>query len=55
MITRNPTMVAECGCPYDPVYDEGHLGWHAGARMRGTRDPATPQHVIPAVGVYLEE
>jgi hypothetical protein len=21
-------MVAECGCPYDPVYDEGSLGWH---------------------------
>ena len=28
MITRNPTMVAECGCPYDRVYDEGSLGWH---------------------------
>jgi hypothetical protein len=25
---RNPTMVAKCGCPYDPEYDEGHLGWH---------------------------
>ena len=28
MTTRNPTMVAECGCPYDPDYDEGSLGWH---------------------------
>jgi hypothetical protein len=28
MTTRNPTLVAECGCPYDPKYDEGHLGWH---------------------------
>lgn len=27
-ITRNPTMVAACGCPYDPVYDEDALGWH---------------------------
>ena len=27
-LVRNPTMVAECGCPYDPEYDEGHLGWH---------------------------
>lgn len=26
--TRKPTMVAACGCPYDPEYDEGHLGWH---------------------------
>jgi hypothetical protein len=25
---RNPTMIAKCGCPYDPEYDEGHLGWH---------------------------
>jgi hypothetical protein len=25
---RNPTMVAECGCPYDPDYDEGQVGWH---------------------------
>ena len=25
---RNPTMVADCGCPYDPEYDEGSLGWH---------------------------
>jgi hypothetical protein len=21
-------MVAKCGCPYDPDYDEGYLGWH---------------------------
>jgi hypothetical protein len=25
---RNPTMVAECGCPYDPEYDADSLGWH---------------------------
>jgi hypothetical protein len=25
---RNPTLVAGCGCPYDPGYDEGSLGWH---------------------------
>jgi hypothetical protein len=28
MITRNPTEIAMCGCPYDPEYDEGSLGWH---------------------------
>ena len=28
MTTRKPTMVAKCGCPYDPEYDEGSLGWH---------------------------
>lgn len=28
MSERNPTEVASCGCPYDPEYDEGHLGWH---------------------------
>lgn len=28
IITRNPTMIAECGCPYDPVFDEDSLGWH---------------------------
>jgi len=27
-IERNPTEVAKCGCPYDPEYDEGSLGWH---------------------------
>ncbi len=27
-ITRTPTEIAPCGCPYDPEYDEGHLGWH---------------------------
>lgn len=25
---RNPTEIAPCGCPYDPEYDEGSLGWH---------------------------
>lgn len=25
---RTPTEVARCGCPYDPEYDEGSLGWH---------------------------
>jgi hypothetical protein len=25
---RKPTMVATCGCPYDPVYDEDCVGWH---------------------------
>jgi hypothetical protein len=28
MTTRIPTTTAECGCPYDPEYDEGSLGWH---------------------------
>ena len=28
MTERNPTKVAACGCPYDPEYDEGSLGWH---------------------------
>jgi hypothetical protein len=28
LTTRKPTMVAKCGCPYDPVYDEDSLGWH---------------------------
>ncbi len=28
MTTRMPTTIAECGCPYDPEYDEGSLGWH---------------------------
>ena len=28
MTERNPTEVARCGCPYDPEYDEGSLGWH---------------------------
>ena len=26
--TRSPTEVAECGCPHDPEYDEGSMGWH---------------------------
>jgi len=25
---RNPTETAACGCPYDPEYDAGYLGWH---------------------------
>ncbi len=28
MTERNPTEVAACGCPYDPEYDAGSLGWH---------------------------
>jgi hypothetical protein len=28
MTERKPTMIAACGCPYDPEYDEGSLGWH---------------------------
>jgi hypothetical protein len=28
MTTQIPTTIAECGCPYDPEYDEGSLGWH---------------------------
>ena len=28
MTERKPTMIADCGCPYDPEYDEGSLGWH---------------------------
>jgi hypothetical protein len=28
MGTRNPTEIAECGCPFDPVYDKDSLGWH---------------------------
>ena len=28
MTKRNPTEVAACGCPYDPEYDFGSLGWH---------------------------
>lgn len=63
MITRNPTEVASCGCPYDPEYDEGSLGWHLRENHPENEllfdevicvvmwDEA---HVIPA-GVYLEE
>jgi hypothetical protein len=42
--TRTPTMVAKCGCPHDPVYDEGHLDWHLrenhpeGEASRGDED-----------------
>ena len=25
---RRTTAVAKCGCPFDPDYDEGYLGWH---------------------------
>jgi hypothetical protein len=28
LTVRNPTEIAPCGCPYDPEYDEGSLGWH---------------------------
>ena len=28
LFERNPTEVAACGCPYDPVHDDGQLGWH---------------------------
>lgn len=39
---RQPAMVAECGCPYDPEYDEGSLGWH----LTANHPEADPERLI---------